>query len=343
MADQRTELGRDPLGLAARKRIVPGIAPLDLALPAQGAAGADALAAQMRERTAQARAVGAEFGQQPVFLTPEEKARLGELAQAGGDPALTFAAAVVRGAGADAPAILAEIGGHAPVLAQAGNLLASGGDPQAARDALEAARLASEVKGATLPYVKPSRAAELARNGLGTAYVAHGEDQVRVVETAKAIAQTRVRRAGVAPDSSEAETIYGRALQEAAGGVFVDGEQFGGVSGYRQGFFQWNTPKVVVPAGVRADRFPDVIRAVTDADLAGLAETADGRPYRARDLHQATPVAVGGGYAFAMGDPAGEDPRYIRGADGNPFVLDWRKFEPILRERAPGAFLGSSR
>ncbi|MCK8164885.1 hypothetical protein LXA55_18270, partial [Erwinia amylovora] len=42
----------------------------------------------------------------------------------------------------------------------------------------------------------------------------------------------------------------------------------------------------------------------------------------ASTLKQGKPVAVNGGYAFAMGDPASADPQWIMGENGKPFVLD---------------------
>jgi hypothetical protein len=51
-------------------------------------------------------------------------------------------------------------------------------------------------------------------------------------------------------------------------------------------------------------------------------------------------VATRGGYRFAAGDPASDDPKWIRGADGRPFVLDLERLEPALRKRVPGAYSG---
>jgi len=101
-----------------------------------------------------------------------------------------------------------------------------------------------------------------------------------------------------------------------------------------------------VPPSVRADSFRDVVRAVRDEDLAGLAVppmTVEGKLYRARDIASAIPVAVRGGYRFALGDPLSNDPQYIRGADGKPFVLDFGVLESTLRQRVPGAYLGGER
>src|SRR3990172_3554140 len=101
--------------------------------------------------------------------------------------------------------------------------------------------------------------------------------------------------------------------------------------------------KVLVPPDVRADKFSSVIGAIKDADLKGMAvppQSESGAPYRARDLHNAVPVAVRGGYRFALGDPNSDEPKWIRGADGNPFLLSLAALKGTLRQRVPDAFIG---
>lgn len=338
---QRKALNTDQLGYAEQKRLIPAVAPVDF----QGyAASGDAatLAAQIRDRTGQARAVGSALSRSPQFLRPEEKDRLQEIVAGGGQPALQLAGAIVKGAGTDAPAILREISTDAPLLAQAGNIIATGGSMSAARDAFEAARIKQET-GKDLPGVPSTAAGRITRASFGTAFALQGEDGGRIRETADAIAKARINRANIDPASSEAETIYTRALQEAAGASFVNGEQYGGVTGYKSGWFA-SSRMVPVPSGIRASSFRDVLRSITDADLASLStppQGGDGKPYSARDLASAVPVAVRGGYRFALGDPSSGDPRFMRGADGKPFVMPFEtvsKFAP----RVPGALIGGN-
>ncbi len=89
---------------------------------------------------------------------------------------------------------------------------------------------------------------------------------------------------------------------------------------------------------MKADRFRDVIGAVTDDDLSKMGVSPENA--KARDIHNALPVAVDGGYVFAVGDPRSADPRYIKGALGGPFKLDFNQMEERLRKRVPDAFLG---
>jgi hypothetical protein len=340
LAKQRTAVNTDQLGYAAQKRLIPAVAPIDF----QGfAAGGDAgaLAAQFRDRTAQARAVGSALSRAPQFLRPEEKDRLKEIVDRGGPPAMALAGAIVKGADSDAPAILREISTEAPLLAQAGNIIAIGGSIAAARDAFNANRVKVET-GKELPGVPPSISGKAVRDTFGSAFAMQGDDGSRIRTTADAIARTRLASGSVDPKSSEAETIYRRALQEAAGASFVGGVQYGGVADYRPGY--WTAYKVPVPPNIRADAFRDVIRAIRDDDLRSLPvppQAADGKPYLARDLAGAVPIAVRGGYRFAMGDPSSTDPQYIRGADGAPFVLPFSALQN-LAPRIAGAFRGGN-
>lgn len=334
LKEQRIALAKDPLGLAARKGVIAAPSPLDLD------ADPVALAAQIRARTAQARAVAETFERTPIYLRPEEGERLKGIVDAGGDKALALAGAIVKGADGDAPRMLAEMAGDAPLLAQAGSIIANGGSLAAARDAL-AARAIERESGKKLPSLKPAAASQVARTELGRAYRLSPEDGGRVQAAADAIARTRIQRAGVDPTGAEAETIYRRALQEAAGASFVDDVQFGGVASYRPGWFI--DYRVVVPPAVQAERFRDVIRTLRDDDLAALAvppEKSAGKPARARDLAGAVPIAVRGGYAFDR-DPDGDDgSKWIYGRDGRPFVLPFDALAPELRRRRPDLFLG---
>lgn len=339
--DQRTALNTDQLGLAERKRLVPAVAPLDFQQFATSDSpdAASALAVQFRNRTSQARSVATEFQRAPQFLRPEEKDRLKEIVDRGGPKALALAGAIVKGADADAPMILKEISDDAPLLAQAGNIIANGGSLSAARDAFQAGKIKAET-GKELPGVSSTVSSRAQRDEFGTAFSYQGADGGRIRATADAIARVRLDRGGVDPKSSEAEKIFKRSLQEAAGATFVSDVQYGGVADYKPGY--WSTYKVPVPAGVRADAFRDVIRSIRDTDLRELPVppiAADGRPYSARDLAGAVPIAVKGGYRFAMGDPASNDPKFVRGADGNPFVYPFDSIQQLM-PRVPGAFLG---
>lgn len=338
---QRKALNTDQLGYAAQKRLIPQISPIDLQgfAASNDPAAAGVLAAQIRDRTAQARAVGGSLSRAPQFLRPEETDRLKEIVDRGGPQALALAGAIVKGADADAPTILKEISKDAPVLAQSGIIIANGGSLSAARDAFEFNRLKAEKLDPLTVADAAQTTANLATIGTALARVPDAAGNIRV--TANAIAGARITRAGLDPKSSEAETVYKRSLQEAAGATFVGGTQYGGLGSYSTGWFG-KSGQTVIPPGIRADALRDVMRAVTDDDLKSLPvppQTADDKPYSTRDLARAFPVAVPGGYRLALGDPASDTPQFMRGADGKPFVLP---FDALIKiaPRVPGALLG---
>lgn len=351
IAEQQKALRNDQIGLAARKGIVPQATVIDL--PAYGAQpGPETVAAltgQFRARAAQSHAVGQTFGVEPQFLRPHEKEQLLDLVRQGGDKALGVAQAIVAGAGTDAPAVFRELGQEAPLLAQAGAILVSGGSRSAARDALEPARVKAE-SGAEMVKVPDLIYGRARQSEFGDAYADIPDEAARVSDTARAIARTRIAREGFDPkaEPKRAEKIAARAYQEAAGATFdASGKQFGGIAEYTVKEGSWffgagaSSARVIVPASVRADRFRDVVRAITDADLAALPVPpvdAAGKPYKARDLHVARPLAVPGGYRFALGDIGSNNPKFLRGADGNVFVLPFDQLVPELRKRVPAAF-----
>lgn len=79
------------------------------------------------------------------------------------------------------------------------------------------------------------------------------------------------------------------------------------------------------------------MQALTDADV-GSVKAKNGRTWTARDFQKAMPVAVKGGYAFALGDVGGSAPMFIADEMGNPVVLDLEGLRPALEPRVPGAF-----
>lgn len=344
VAQERTMLATDMLGLALKKGRIEAVAPLDFnALSSPDPRAADTFAYQVRDRGEQANGVGVALGRPPQYFRPDEKAKLKEIFDSGGDPALRLAASIVRGSGDLAPRMLREIGDDAPKLAQAGLIIGAGGSLQAARDLAEF----QKVKGHDLPKVAEADQSAADKDVVGQAYLAVPGDRVRTLEAAEAIARVRIAREGVDAknDPAKAKTIYTRALQEASGALFVDGKQYGGLAGYSNSN-RWfgNDTQVVAPPGVRADNFRDLVTAIKDDDLKALADPPqrpDGKMYTARDLADAIPVKVPGGYAFATKKfVAGEPVSYLVAGNGRPWVLDWGAIEPALRQRVPGAFLG---
>ena len=135
----------------------------------------------------------------------------------------------------------------------------------------------------------------------------------------------------VDPDSDEARTIYTEALHEAAGGTFHGDVRFGGFADYAPGWFAKDR-RALVPASVRADRFDDLLEAVTDEDL-------EVKPFGGvGDLRSAYPMRIGDGYIFYRGDPDGT--QFLEGEDGKLFILPFDALLPTLAARVPGAVRG---
>lgn len=342
----RSEIAKDPLTWADRTGAFP-LTPIDFASP-------DA-ASQMHHRAAQAESVAAHYGIAPIYLRPDEKVLLQKVASIGGPGMIDVARRVVDGFGAErAGKVLAEISNEAPILAHMGGLLTGslfgGGSATFANDVAEAVQLRQNTDFKLPRWLDhPSDKILQAQNAktiseYGSAFLMVPNNGRAAEASAQAAYFARANRQGFSAlvDNTPSEAAYRKSLQEAAGATFApNGTQYGGVTTYKPGY--WDTYKVIVPGNVRADRFRDVISAVTDADLSLLAispQAADGKPYTSSDLRAAVPVAVSGGYRFAAGEPASDDPKWLRGADGRPFVLPIAAMDETLRKRVPQAFQG---
>lgn len=262
----------------------------------------------------------------------------------------SIAAAVVAGAGDRAAAVLSEFGNDAPMIAESGAIIAFGGSATAAQDVIKGYGKGAD--GKALKGLKPDVERESARTVTGTALAYAPGDASRISRAASAIARTRIAEQNLDPTSDEALAVHQQAVQEAAGAVFDRGEQFGGFADFGGGTFT-SGRKVLVPSAIRADLFEDVVGAISEQDLAALAvkpkagigffgsgKGGAGRAPRglAWTLRGAVPVAVDGGFAFAMGDPGSEDPQFIQGDNGKVFVLDIMALRDRLAPRVPGAF-----
>lgn len=338
LANMRKGIQSDPLDWADKSGALP-VPPIDFA--------SKDVSSQLRDRVARAEQVGAQYGIQPSYLRPEERAIIEKVTAAGGAPMLQMAATIVDGAGNRAPKMLAEVSKESPVLAHIGGLMTMNGSPGLMRDAAEAVTLRQDKTfkhPRWLDKESDSIQTEQHKGTLetyGGAFFLEPDTGRAAAMTAQAAFFTRsARGAGFDPklESTDAKKLYSRSLQEAAGATFQpDGTQIGGIATYKPGY--WTNYKVLVPNNMKQDSFGSVIGAIKDEDIAG-AQGADGKSYTAHDLRRAVPVAVRGGYRFAVGDPMSDDPQWIRGRDGNPFVLDLERLEPALRKRVPGAYAG---
>lgn len=266
------------------------------------------------------------------------------------DPAsgVSFAGAIVAGAGDAAGRVLAEFGDDAPMVAEAGAIMSVGGSAAAAQDVILGYGKGPDGKA----YKNPK--SEVAADGFervaGDALHFWPKDAERSKRAALSIARKRIADAGVDTDSDEAVEIYERAVQEAAGALFDRGVQWGGFADFdRPGWFS-GAQKIIIPSSIRADAFADLVGALSDEDIATLKvkpragvnpwNIISGRTERGLvdTIRDGVPVAVRGGYAFAVGDPASDDPQFIQDENGDIFVLDLLSLRDRLESRVPGAF-----
>lgn len=338
--ESRIAAAEDPVGYAERRGLI-APAPLDLT----GGQAPSAVSGALAARVATASAVARTLGVSPRYLRPGEADGLATLAKRDPVGAADQLGAVVAGAGPAAPAVLRELGGASPVLERAGLILAGGGSARATRDFLFGST--APEGGKLPPDVPPASRAQAALSiGLHDALPVLPGDAARIEATGAAIARQRLAAAGLDAKDPSAGPIIERAMQEAAGARFDGDVQWGGIATIsRGGWFGWGSTSasVLLPSSIRSDRFGAVLDAVRDEDLATLPTapvTGDGQKFRARDLKAARPVSVPGGIAFAAGDPASEDPQWITGPDGRPWVLDPERLADRLSPRVPGAFRG---
>jgi hypothetical protein len=345
LAEKRKAITTDSVSYAEKQGIVPATPDLT------EAASPDDMSAIVQQRAQSAEDAAKELGVAPRYLKAGEALAVSKAIKANPGQGAAMAGALVAGAGDAAPQVLSEFGKDAPMIAEAGAIIAAGGSQRAAEDVI--AGYGKDAGGKTMKGLKPDAAQQSFNGVVGTALAAQPEDALQIGRAAGAIARKRIAEDGLDPASDEALAVHDQAVQEAAGAVYDRGVQYGGFADTGGGWFT-KPAKVWVPNEIRADRFDDVIAAVTDDDLAalkvqpkaGIGHVASGRLIgggrvrqgAAATLKSARPVAVNGGFAFALGDPGGDDPQWIMGSDGKPFVLDVVALRDRLAPRVPGAF-----
>jgi len=344
VADKRKDITTDSVSYAERQGIVPETPMLT------DASTAEDMSAIMSTRAKSAEQAATELGVPVRYLKAGEAVAIGKMVRADPAQGAAMAGAIVAGAGNAAPQVLAEFGKDAPMIAESGAIVAFGGSPRAAEDVILG--YGKTPDGKQMKGLKPDAARENFDSVTGNALELARDDSARIERAAASIARKRISEEGLDPTSDEAKGVHSQAVQEAAGAVFDRGVQFGGFTTVGGGIFSAGQ-KVLVPSEIRADRFEDLLHAVTDEDLKTLAHqpkagigfygaARGGDPRFAQSpaatIRNATPVAVDGGFAFAGGDINTADPQWIMAEDGRPFILDLVGLRDRLAPRVPGAF-----
>lgn len=299
------------------------LAPLDLGALDRGALSA---------RAAEADAASARLGVEAQYFTETERAALGRLDPGG--PEMLQIASLVAGH-PRAPQMLAEIAPKNPELAHFGGLLAQNGSPAFVEDAVAGAAARRDAGFETAIRKGDATgdgALAVASSVYGAAFALSPQTR-RASENAAGLAYDgRAQRSGVTREDFDPDA-YGRALQEAAGGVYVrEGRRevlYGGVA-------EIGSRRVHAPSWIRNDRFEGVIRALGEDAIAaagGPAVTASGAPIDWREIKRGTPVAVREGvYQIALGDPA-SSPEWAMRPDGGVYTLDLNAIRDRLQAR----------
>lgn len=337
--EKRKAIAADPVTYAETQGLVPETPLLTEAETAEG------MVEIMGKRVATAQEAANELGTMPRYLKAGEAKALAASIRADPAKGVAVAGAIVAGAGKQAGAVLAEFGADAPLIAESGAIIAYDGSPRAAEDVILGYGKGAD--GKQLKGLKPDAARESFLKTSGRALALAGKDRERIERAAASIARKRISEEGLDVESEEAAAIHAQAVNEAAGAVFDRGVQFGGFVDFGAGLFSAGT-KVLAPNSIRADQFEDVLLLVNDTDLntlpvkpkAGFTVWTRGRVQLtpAQTIRAGVPVAVDGGYAFALGDPNGPDPQFVQGDDGKIFVLDLDALRDRLEPRTPGAW-----
>ena len=314
-------LSSDPYAWGARAGAIPP-------QPALSLGQADVLRAQLGQRLAARETMRQRYAGVP-FFTAAEKETLAYIARQGGTPALAIAQNLVDALGSAATEVIGEIAEDAPVLANAAGRIAGGGSKAAAEDAMAA--LAQR----RLPDFKPvtmTDAQELAARGiLGGAYMADSRAENAVRQEARLIFEKRARDMGLSGDLSKdtaALKLYEKALDEAAGATWRNGVKHGGLD-------EVNSMKIIVPPAAREGEVQDLLWRLDDAALARLPPigTANGVAITARQMQGARLVSAGNGrWRVALGDPRGQDPRYLTTPAGDFWTLGYEALKAAVPE-----------
>lgn len=327
----RSAIKSDPIGAAASRGVMEDSGGIEFN---ENKSAAD-YASDMETRLVAAETAAEHFEIPLKIFRPGEVDAIASFVKQNPAAGIAIAGGLVAGSRGNIGNVLAELGGAAPQIVQAGRIIAMGGSRQAAIDVIRGH--GKDLNGKARPKIDATLRVSGENEILGASFAARRDDKTAVLGAAESIARARMADAGIdAKNIEDAKPIYHKALQEAAGATFDKGVQFGGIVGVNDGW--WSSPiKVVVPPTMRADLFEQVIQSIKDDDLSGAVD-ANGKKYKANKLHEATPVAVNGGYSFALGDVNSGSPQWLRGEDGLPFVLNIEAMRDVLGQRVPGAW-----
>jgi hypothetical protein len=341
LQNMHSGLKQDALGWAERVGYVRP-APLDFS-------DTDKLAASVQARMPQAEQVAQHYNQPAQYFTPDERRAIGTAIAQGGAQGLSVLGAIDQAGGDKARAMIQELVPGSPAIAALGAHVAETGVTQVALDAADgiALRKQKDAKGIT-PLPKAAETIEAARRELRGVLDKDPSSKAALVDLANAVYQVRAGRKGL--DNFDAN-VWRQGMRELIGERQTpDGTTYGGI--ISQGSYYHPNP-IVLPPYMKQSSWREAIDMLQPEDLhaAGLGAPVggDGKPISMDRLKNGWLVQVGDGRFLVATGGAGAWPGsgltpgtegYIKRDDGKkPFVLDFKKLQPVLGARRPDLFL----
>lgn len=329
--DTRKELTVDPLGVAEKFGIIPPASPITVDGMTDPAKLRDALA----YRRGAAVAAADHFGVPVRYFRPGEADQVAAAAMQNPDAMVAFTLNVTNSFGKDTPAAMREISEVGPVMAHAVGVAVATGDTSLARDVAKINVMKAKKE---IDIKVPD--ADLTVKGsefLDGALAAKPEMQQAAISTAKLLFTKMAWEQGFDPGAIATDPVvqaaWDKSLDRALGGQSINGVDSGGISTV-------NGRNIIVPALMPKERVENLFYGMTESQLSVLPKTGtiNGVKVTAAQMKDGYLVTVGDGlYRVATNDPESDDPAYVIGQDGRPWVLDIRQLNELQKAKPVSA------
>lgn len=324
IAEFRQAILLDPLGKAESIGLIPPVA----GIPIDGTATPDQIASAVSYRRGAADAAAKHFGISPRYFRPGEADAVMKAAEQNPEALVVFTQSVRDAFGRDAGRALSEFSESGPALAHAAGLSIATGDVAIARDVATTLTMKKQKQLADLTPETGRKLYGFGASAVAGAFLADPRTQNAALQAAQLLFEQNASRLGIDPaeiktEDSPAQALYLKSLDRALGGRTVNGETFGGID-------EVNGFRIVTPSDMPKGEPQRLIETITDDQLKLLPpiQSTTGYPATAGQLRRSQLVSAGDGmYRVALGDPMGEEPRYLTKPDGGYWTLDIRELQ----------------
>lgn len=335
LTNMRQGLKSDPLGWADRVGFIQ-VQPVDFSSP-------ETAKASLGLRVQQADGVAKRYGVEPKYLRDDEKQRLTNAIEQGGDGALDAVGKVAHAAGERARDIFAEVSKNSPTAAIIGGMVTEVGMSGAARDAVDGLALRREPG---FQSVAPSKSEtrSAVTSVLGSSLSGMPKTETAIIDATNAVYEVRARKQQLTSFDSG---VWQQALREVIGERQDGGKTYGGIVDADP---TWRGGRsIIIPPFVSKDDWGQVIDTMNavDFDKAGLSVPigGDGKLVPMSRIRGGILVQSGDGrYKVSLGNPdlPGEEKWVFRkDAPDQIFEIDLHALRPLLSERRPDLFIGA--